>query len=89
MEIEFNVTFHKQYLKSNVRIRHKANECLRIFRKNPQDSSLNNHELKREWEGYRSIDITADFRAIYIEKKIGEKISAYFVRFGTHEDLYS
>lgn len=89
MEIEFSAQFRKQYFKVGVRIRNKAKDNLLIFKKNPHDLQLDNHELKREWDGYRSIDITADFRAIYIEKKVGEKTIAYFVRFGTHEDLYS
>jgi len=89
MEIEFSPIFRKQYLKVNVRIRNKTNDCLRVFKNNPNDLQLNNHALKREWEGYRSIDITADYRAIYKEIKQGKDIIAYFVAIGTHKMLYS
>lgn len=60
MEIELNADFRKQYLKSNVRIRNKTNDCLKIFKKNPEDLQLNNHELREEWKGHRSININAD-----------------------------
>lgn len=89
MKVEFDPSIFKQLKSTDVRIRNQLKQCILLFTRNPQDSVLNNHELEREWSGHRSIDITADFRAIYIEKKIGEKTIAYFVRFGTHEDLYS
>ena len=89
MEIEFSPIFRKQYLKVNVRIRNKTNDCLRVFKNNPNDLQLNNHALKREWEGYRSIDITNNYRAIYEKKKVGEITIAYFVAPGTHKQLYS
>jgi len=42
----------------------------------------------RVWKGYRSIDITGNWRAIYAEKVEGKDIVAYFVALGTHRELY-
>lgn len=89
MELEFSAEFRKQYKKVNVRIRKQTKDRLRIFKNSPNDLQLNNHELKREWRGYRSIDITADWRAIYQEKQVEKATIAYFVDIGTHKDLYS
>ncbi len=88
MEIEFSAGFRKQYHKTDVRIRHKIDNCLRIFKSNPNDLQLNNHELRKEWIGYRSIDITSDYRALYIEKSTEEDTVAYFTIIGTHDELY-
>ena len=74
--------------KVDVRIRKSFKEQILLFSKNPLGQKLHNHALKDEWEGYRSIDITADYRAIYEEVKIGKDTVAYFVDLGTHPELY-
>lgn len=89
MEIKFDPRFRKQYKKADVRIKNQVRDRLRIFKKNPEDLQLNNHLLKREWEGYRSIDISADWRAIYTEKTEGKELIVYFIALGTHDKLYS
>lgn len=55
-----------------------------LFLDNPQHPLLKNHPLKGEWNGYRSINITGDWRAIYFQ--VGENI--IFVDLGTHSQLY-
>jgi addiction module RelE/StbE family toxin len=74
--------------KLDVRIRNSFKEKILIFSKNPEDPILDNHSLKREWQGCRSIDITADYRAIYREIPAGNETIAYFVALGTHKQLY-
>ena len=88
MEVEFSPEFRKKYRRSSIRIRHRVDDCLRIFRSNPNDLELNNHALKREWEGFRSIDITSDWRAIFEYKLVGNDIVVYFIDLGTHKQLY-
>lgn len=88
MEIEFDPEFRKQYKIVGVRIKNYTKKRLRIFKNDPDDPQLNNHTLKREWEGFRSIDITNDYRAIYREKSRGDQTTAYFVALGTHGQLY-
>lgn len=74
--------------KKDVRIRNSFKKALEIFFKDPYDLELDNHELKREWEGFRSIDITADLRALYQEDREGDEPIAYFVALDTHTVLY-
>lgn len=88
MKIQYDPDFLKTLKKLNVRIRKSLRERLKIFLKNPYDPQLNNHELKEKYEGYRSIDITADYRAIYEEINEDDRIIAYFLTIGTHEELY-
>ena len=44
--------------------------------------------LQEPLKGLRSIDITADYRAVYEEIYGGDEQTAYFVGLGTHEELY-
>jgi mRNA-degrading endonuclease YafQ of YafQ-DinJ toxin-antitoxin module len=56
--------------------------------KNPLDPSLNNHALREPYEGFRSIDITNDYWAVYEEVPSGKETVAYFSLLGTHKELY-
>lgn len=88
MNFTLDKAFHKQLKKSPVRIRKSVKQRLLLFFKNHNSPQLNNHTLQREWQGHRSINITADWRAIYIERKIKGETIAYFVTLGTHKELY-
>jgi len=74
--------------KKDVRTRKSFKKALEIFFKDPYNLELDSHELKREWEGFRSIDVTTDLRAIYQEDKEGNEPVAYFVALDTHKVLY-
>lgn len=88
MKVRYSPAFLKRLKKTNVRIRKSFKEKILIFSKNPNHSQLNNHPLKREYEGLRSIDITGDYRAIYEEITQDNSTYAYFEIFGTHKELY-
>ncbi len=88
MKVRFSKEFIKKYKKANVRIRKRVDKQILTFESNPNDPGLRNHPLHNEWLGYRSIDITNDYRAIYEEVEAGEDVSAYFVDLGTHKELY-
>ncbi len=81
--------FIEQYKKATVRIRKAFDRQFEIFAENPTDLGLRNHPLHGKWQGHRSIDITADWRAVYKEIQEGEELIAYFVALGTHDQLYS
>lgn len=88
MIVKYSPSFLKAFKKVDVRIRRSFKQRILIFSKNPNDLQLNNHPLKKEWQGYRSIAIAADYRAVYKETTMGEHIVAYFVTLGTHDELY-
>lgn len=88
MIIKYDPLFIEKYKKLDVRIRKALKEKIAIFQQNPFDLQLDNHQLEDEYEGYRSIDITADYRAIYEEINEPEEVTAYFVAIGTHSELY-
>lgn len=88
MNIRQSPDFYAIYKSLNVRIRNQFDKILRLFIKNPLDPQLNNHELHDRWKGYRCIDITSDYRAIYEELTDGDEPVAYFIAIGTHLQLY-
>ncbi|HBL51671.1 MAG: hypothetical protein A3D24_02295 [Candidatus Blackburnbacteria bacterium RIFCSPHIGHO2_02_FULL_39_13] len=88
MTIRYSSDFLRQLKKLNVRVRKSFKEKITTFIKNPFSPELDNHSLKREYQGYRSIDITNDYRAIYQEKVEGDELVAYFISIGTHKELY-
>ena len=91
MNVKYSPRFLKTLKKLNVRIRKNFREKLILFAKNPVDPNLNNHQLKRDYADLRSIDVTADWRAIYKEiwEIDQEEPTAYFVKIGTHDQLYA
>lgn len=88
MNIQYDPDFIKKLKKLDVRIKKSFKEATTTFSKDPYDSTLNNHKLEKGWKNYSSIDVTADYRAIYQEIKKGEEIVAYFIAIGTHKELY-
>ncbi len=88
MIIRYSPDFIKKLKKLNVKIRKNFKDVIIIFDKNPYEADLDNHPLKKEWQGYRSIDITADYRAVYKEIEEDKEIVAYFTAIGSHNELY-
>ncbi|MBI2049634.1 type II toxin-antitoxin system mRNA interferase toxin, RelE/StbE family [Candidatus Roizmanbacteria bacterium] len=88
MKAKLDPELLKKLRKLDVRIRNRFKERILLFSKNPNDPKLNNHPLKREYQGLRSIDITNDYRAVYEEMTVGEDIVAYFSLLGRHKELY-
>lgn len=88
MIIRYSPEFLKIVKKVDVRIQKSFKKKIDLFYKNPDDLHLNNHSLRDEYEGYRSVDITSDWRAIYKEVIVGQNHIAYFIALGTHKELY-
>lgn len=89
MKVEFDPAILRKLKKVDVRVRKSFKEKLRIFSTNPSNSQLRAHSLQKPYQGYRSIYITSDWRAIYKEVHRGEEVVAYFITLGTHKQLYN
>lgn len=88
MIVQYDPDFLDKLKSVNVRIRKSFNQKIELFKKDPYNLQLDNHELQREYEGYRSIDITSDYRALYEEAQSGNETIAYFSLLGTHKELF-
>lgn len=84
MEIKYNPRFRKQYAKSNKKIKTAFNSRLELFLQNSHHPLLKNHALGGEYKGFRSINITGDWRAIFSE----DRGIITFIALGTHSQLY-
>ena len=86
MKVSFSKSFKKSYHRLPKKLRNRVDERIILFAQDPFDVSLQNHELKGKYKGYRSINITGDLRAHYYTLK---KDVALFVALGTHSEFYS
>ena len=93
MEYELSEEFKKKFKHQDVRLKKALLKTLDIFLNNPQNAELDNHPLKRELKGLKSIHIISfrsnDYCAVYKEmiEKDGD-VYAYFLIFGTHKELF-
>jgi len=86
MRLRFHSKFEKQLRKLSVERQVAVKERLLLFEQKPFIATLNNHALKGKYEGYRSINITGDIRAIFI---VLDKNLVEFVYIGSHSQLYN
>lgn len=84
MTIQLHKNFKKQYEKLTESQKRKFKERRNIFLQDEFSPILNNHALKGKYQGYRSINVSGDIRAIY--RKSSEDI--FFVALGSHSKLY-
>jgi addiction module RelE/StbE family toxin len=85
MQLEYAERFIKKLRKSPKQIQKSVRIRLELFTADRFHPLLNDHALAGKLRGYRSINITGDWRALYIEVKVGV---AYFEDLGTHSQLY-
>lgn len=82
--VAYSKAFIKQAKKLSPDLRTKLQYRIKLFSDNPLHPSLRNHSLKGKYHNYRSIDITGNIRALYIQKSN----EAIFDTVGTHSQLY-
>jgi addiction module RelE/StbE family toxin len=86
MKINYSKKFFKQYGRCDEKIKQAFKQKLVLFEKNKFHPQLNNHQLRGKFSHCRSINITGDWRALFIELENGEII--FFETLGTHSELY-
>lgn len=89
MKIKYSRKFVKQFEKTGAKIHKAFEERISLFLKDPLTPQLKNHSLKGVLTGYKSINITGDWRALYSETKTeGNVTIIIFEMIGTHSQLY-
>lgn len=87
--IDYSREFDKHLKKASVAIRRAFRNRLALFLDDHLHVQLRNHALTGHWKGYRSINVTGDWRAIFSEKQHHDgSITILFVDLGTHSQLY-
>ncbi len=85
MTIKYAKRFVKQLKKLQPAERQRFYARQAVLEENPAHRSLNHHILKGRYEGYHSINIGGDIRALYVQ--IGDEI-ILFELIGSHSQLY-
>ena len=89
MRVRFSGKFSKTYDKAPYKIRDAFDTRLKLFLENPYHPQLNNHPLGGKYRGYRSINVTGDWRAIFSQhEEDNNGIVTIFEVIGTHSQLY-
>ncbi len=63
-----------------------VNQKVTWFKKNPNDTRLNNHPLTKRMEGRWAFGITGDIRIVY---KWSNRVTVRFLSIGPHKEVYS
>lgn len=86
--IDFSNKFLKQHKKAPQNVKKAWIKRLTLFNQDSFHPLLKNHTLTGEFSGYRSINITGDWRALYSEHVEEEEKVVVFEVIGTHSQLY-
>ncbi len=85
MRIVLHRDFVKRIKKLSPKIRRAFRARRDLFLKDSFNPILDNHALHGEYAGYRSINVTGDWRIIY--EPIADDL-VYFMLIGTHAELF-
>jgi len=85
MRIDFHGNFDKRLSKLSRQQKEQFRLRLVEFVEDQYRPTLNNHALKGKFQGYRSINVTGDIRAVFLPHNENH---AEFVDIGSHSQLY-
>ena len=87
MQISYHKHFKKRFKKLPPKVKDAFRVRVELFQMDHFHALLGNHALSGKYSGCRSINITGDYRAIYVHYvQIGDVIQ--FLDIGTHAELY-
>ncbi|MDP3725127.1 MAG: type II toxin-antitoxin system mRNA interferase toxin, RelE/StbE family [Nanoarchaeota archaeon] len=87
MTIHLHRNFEKKFRKLSPKLKERFKERRNLFFEDSNHSLLNNHPLTGDRVGQWSINITGDWRAVYV---FGEEEDVIvFIDIDTHSNLYS
>lgn len=88
MRVDYSKRFIKHLQKAPDFIQSIFEKKFELFLADKHHQLLNIHALRGEWQGFLSMNITGDWRAIFhwIDEEKVEWVE--FVEIGTHSELY-
>lgn len=84
MDVFFHKNFEKQFRKLPKGIQKKFVERLALLQSEPASVLLHIHTLQGDKYPYESMNVTADYRALFLRNREG----LTFHEIGTHSELY-
>lgn len=88
MKTEFNSKFRKHYksrIVNNTKLLSRTEDRIRLFKLNPQNPILKDHQLTGDKKEFRAFWITGDIRIMYFPVS---KQEVLFIDIGTHNQVY-
>lgn len=86
--VRYSKRFQKELQQAPVKIQRAFRKRRELFLLNPHHSQLRHHALTGALSGYRSMNVTGDWRALFsVERAEAEEI-VIFRALGTHSQLY-
>src|SRR5437764_2807018 len=87
--LDFSELFNKRLAEASDEIKVAIEGSIEPFLEDPNHPALRNHALKEKFAGFRSIDVTGDYRAVFkeITSSTGQIVYIFHL-LGTHEELY-
>lgn len=85
MKIVLHRNFEKKFVKLHPKLKEQFKERRNLFLENPFHPILYNHPLTGDRTGQWSINVTGNWRAIYV---FGDKDTIIFIDIDTHPNLY-
>lgn len=82
--IDYSPPFLKSFERAPLKIQKAFDRRFNLFIANPKHPLLRTHDLVGKYSGYRSFNVTGDWRALYRESEN----TIYFMDIGTHSQLY-
>ncbi len=84
MTVVLHRQFEKQFKKLPIKIQNQFRERLMLLIDNPEHPLLHVHKLSGEKIPCESMNVNADYRALFIRSKV----QITFYEIGTHSELY-
>ena len=85
MTIRYSKKFIKQLARQHPKVQQTFRHRIQLFEEDNNNQLLYKHALKGKLEGFYSINITGDIRALY--KVVGDEVYLYDM-IGSHSQLY-
>ncbi len=85
MVVSFGKNFYKDYEKLSKKRQEQFWDRVELFKEDQNNPQLNNHKLHGPYNGYYSINISGDVRAVY---EVISQNKVLFIKIGTHSQLY-
>lgn len=85
MEVILHKNFKKKFKRLPPKVQQQFFKRVKLFLQDKFNPVLNNHSVDSAYPGWRSINITGDYRALY-EAKNEDRV--VFIKIGTHSELY-
>ena len=88
LRVDFAKKFNTQLEQVPTEFQIAFSEALELFLDDTNQPNLRNHALREKFAGYRSIDVTDDWRALFKVRTSKTQTVITFHILGTHTQLY-